>query len=185
MSDARKTYSFNRNRFPFGCALFLLFVLLFGFAATALFGPPDATVLRIVAGVSALAFTLLLAPHVSEMTLLDPMLTIGPDGIYFQPLSHAPVPWPEVSAVKVIESKYGNYVVFDVRDPSRANLKQGFAGQMIAMSRAMNDGYRIYNVMAGTDEIVAAIKVFWTGEIPVMEAYGFTYRRKHGQRPSE
>lgn len=159
--------------------------MLFGFAATALFGPPDALGLRIAMGVLALAFTFLLAPHVSEMTKSDPMLTIGPDGIYFQPLSDAPVPWSEVSAVKVIESKDGKYVVFDVHDPARANLKRGFEGQMIAMSRGMNDGYRIYNVMANADEIVTAMKVFWTGDIPVMEAYGFTYRRKQPPDPSQ
>jgi hypothetical protein len=178
LNDARVTYSFNRNRFLFGCALFLLFIMLFGLAAMALFGPPDAVGLRVAMGVLALAFTFLLSPHVSEMTKPDPMLTIGPDGIYFQPLNDAPVPWSQVSAVKVIESKHGKYVVFDVHDPARANLKQGFQGQMIAMSRSMNDGYRIYNVMASADEIVAAMKVYWTGDMPVMEAYGFTYRRK-------
>jgi len=162
----------------------MLLFMLFWLAAIALFGPPEAIALRVTMGVLALAFALLLTPHVREMTKPDPMLTIGPDGIYFEPLNTAPAPWDVVSAIKVINNKKRRYVVFDVSDTTRANVKQGFTGQMLAMGRSMNDGYPIYNVAASTDEIIAALKQFWPGEIQELEAYGFTYRRKEPGAPS-
>jgi hypothetical protein len=62
-------------------------------------------------------------------------------------------------------------LMFNVREPTRYRANEGFAHSMTRFAVNMAGGIRIMTVQATTAEILAAIKTYWPGDVPVVDPF--------------
>lgn len=185
-------YTFKRRRLQQLVGCMALAALAGAFLLVGASAPADIGFFRWMCWAVAAGFCLMLVPIVQETLTPGPILTIGPEGLTYQPFSLKPVPWSELAAVNRVRSPTRHdrdaadpardAVMFVVRDPASIELRRGFGGSVMAMGRAMTGGgTQIMNVQAGADEIIAAISTYWRGEIPVVTPTGRPFPSAQGE----
>jgi hypothetical protein len=171
-------YTFKRKRIFQACGCLALAALASAFLIMGLVAPPDVAIIKWLAfGAAGMMYGVLI-PAVLETFTPGPILTIAPDGLKYQPFSPQPIPWIEVTAIKRVRDRVGDgktanpnrdVIRFAVRDASQLPLKKGLGGAMMATQLSRYNGaIQIDAVQASADEIVAAIKPYWRGDIPIV-----------------
>jgi hypothetical protein len=194
------TYTFKRRRGLqiFGCIVLAALASVFLLQGLFMWPAADAPVIGwICIGIAALFYALLI-PIVRETFTPGPMLVIGPEGILYRTYSPEMIPWSEVSEIKLLrpprrrsyvreeppsltvplhnppqdkEDLAGMGLMFNVRDPSHYRSSEGFAHAMTRFAVNMAGGVRITTVQATPAEILAAIKTYWLGDIPIVAPF--------------
>jgi hypothetical protein len=158
-----------------GCALFPLAA----FVTMALIIPIWPA--KIVAALGAALGLYIIANSVREIFLPGPGLRIGPDGLLYPPLHPEPIPWSDITDVRVQRGTHwdrvaqesapepaGDVISFDVRDPDRykggyfIGLARNLAGGMGYAPIVLNRPY----IDATSQQILDAIRLYWRGTIP-------------------
>lgn len=171
-------YTFKRKRIVQACGCLALTALASAFLLMGLSAPSDYLIVKGLAFSAAALLYAVLIPILRETFTPGPILTIGPEGLTYQPFSLQPIPWLELTAITRVRGyvKQGqqidprkDVVRFAVRDVAHLALRGGFGGGMMATQRSMFGGAtQIDAVRASADEIIAAIKTYWRGDIAIV-----------------
>lgn len=169
------TYSFKRKRGVQGCMGAVMTALAAAFIGVGAIFP-----VRPV-GIFAVLFGLLIAwlalSLILDIFAPDPILTIGPEGIYFLPFSPATVPWIAITSVSKSQGYYydrsgvtggdGKFSFrYSIRDPSAYPKRGGISG----LSRATMGGNTVaLNTLtlidAKSSDLLAAFREHYPGEL--------------------
>lgn len=181
MTDAKPgaVFSFKRKRLLQACANAVALIPLAGFTLMAFIMPIWPA--RILAAMGAALGLYIVANSLREVLLPGPALRIGPDGLLYPPLHPEPIPWSDITEVRVQRGSHfnrvtlasepepaGDLISFDVSDPK---LYKG--GYFVGLARNMAAGMGYAPIVlnrpyidATSTQILDAIRLYWRGAIP-------------------
>jgi hypothetical protein len=169
------TYSFNRKRGVQGCMGAAVVSLAAAFIGLGIIFPVRAI------GIFAIVFGLVIAwlalSLILDIFAPNPILRIGPEGIYFLPFSTATVPWSAITSVSKSQGYYFNgggvtgpdgkfSFRYSIRDPSAYPKRGGISG----LARATMSGNTVtLNTLTLVDaawpDLLAAFQEHYPGEL--------------------